>query len=374
MRNVLLVGIAGCAVLLAGCARKNEFQPPPPPEVGVAHPIRKDVTLYEKFPGRLEAVETIELQARIKGYLRSIEMHDGQLVKKGDLLFTIEDDPYKADVAAAEAQLAKAKAMLKLAESTLKRNKQAFESKAVSELDVLSAQAKYDSAEGSVLEAKAALDNARLRLSYTKVYAPMDGRISRHLYGVGDLVGETGSSVLASLVAEAPIYAYFAIDERTALPYLAKAGRSAKIRESFPAVKIELADGTLYEDSGKIDYLDPKFDPETGTARARAVFSNVKRKLIAGLYAKVLVPQERKGAILIPKIAVSRDMRGAYVLVVDAEEKVESRYVEPGPETGPYRIVEKGLSPDDRIVVEGIQRARPGMAVRTVAASVETAK
>jgi RND family efflux transporter MFP subunit len=296
---------------------------------------------------------------------KELGVKDGQWVKKGDLLFTIEPEEYEAAVKSAEAKLAQAQATQKLADTTLQRTKSAYKTKAVSELDVLSAEANLQSAEAQVSEAQAALDNAKRNLSYTRICAPMDGRLFRRTMSVGNLVGDGASTLLTELIVETPIDAYFNVDERRIGRFLDQKGVGGKhALEAAPPLSLELADGSVYSHKGKLDYFDPTVDPETGTLRARAVFPNDDHRLVPGFYGKILLPHKIKGALLVPKIAVSRDMRGNYLLVVNKENKVESRYVELGEETEEYQIITKGLPKEDRVIVDGIQRARPGLLVQ----------
>lgn len=364
MKKIIPAGLASALLLSIGCFRKNEFQPPPPPEVTIQNPLQQDATVYIGFPGRLEASDDVEIRARVKGYLKSIDFVDGQRVKAGDLLFTIEPEEYEAAVKSAEAKLEQARAARKLADATLQRTSKAFETKAVSELDVLSAEAEMQSAEASVMEAQASLDNAKLNLSYTEIRAPMDGRLSRRTLSVGNLVGDSGSTLLTTLLVEAPIHVYFTVDERATIPFLNKGVRNSGPGEAIPPVKLELAEGTLHPEEGQVDYMDPEFDPDTGTLRARAVFDNEGVRLLPGLYGKILVPNLHKNAILVPDLAIQRDMGGAYVLVVNSDNMVERRTVTRGPLLKTNRIIEEGLSVEDRVIVEGVQRARPGIPVR----------
>lgn len=367
MKKIITASLACTFLLTFGCAKRNEFQAPPAPEVTVQNPEQKDVTIYAGFPGRLVAHDDVEIRARIKGFLKSIDFIDGQRVEKGDLLFTIEPEEYEAAVKSAEARLAQAQATRKLADATLKRIQQAYKTKAVAELDVLSAEAEMQSAEASVMEAQAALDNAKLNLSYTKIKAPIAGRLARRTLSVGNLVGDGTSTLLTSLVVESPIDVFFNIDERTIAPFKREGIRADNTGKKIPPVKLEMADGVLHIEDGRVNYTDPEIDPDTGTLRARAVFANKDLHLLPGMYGKILLPKNIKNAILVPDLAIQRDMSGAYVLVVTAENKVESRYIKRGALVDSNRIIKEGLAADERVIVEGIQRARPGIEVRVAA-------
>ncbi|RKX47020.1 MAG: efflux transporter periplasmic adaptor subunit [Verrucomicrobia bacterium] len=371
MNKTILTGLACALVLTFGCAKKNEFQAPPAPEVTVQNPEQKDVTVYQGFPGRLVASDHVEIRARVKGFLKTIDFEDGQRVKEGELLFTIEPEEYQVAVESTEAKLAQAEASKKLADATLQRTQEAYKTEAVSKLDVLRAEAEMQGAEALVMEAQAALDNALLNLSYTEIRAPMTGRLSRRTLSIGNLVGDGSSTLLTTLVMEAPIDVFFNIDERVLIPFLKMGVRETRPGSEIPPLKLELANGTLHSEEGLLNYIDPEIDPDTGTLRARAVFANKGTKLLPGLYGKILLPNNIKNAILVPDLAIQRDMSGAYVLVVTAENKVESRYIKRGSLVDTNRIVEEGLTADERVIVEGIQRARPGIEVRVATPKLE---
>lgn len=381
MNKIISLSLISPLLLLAfGCSPKNEFKAPPPPGVTVQNPEQKDVTVYVGFPGRLEAHDAVDIRARVKGFLKTIEFEDGQHVKQGDLLFTIEPTEYEAAVNSAKASLAQAEAALKLAEATLQRTENAFKTKAVSEVDVLTAEAQKDSAAAQVQSAQATLDNAELNLSYTQILAPIDGRIGRRSLSIGNLVGSGESTLLTVLVREAPIDAFFNVDERVLLEHSTPEKRRAKAGETLPPVKLELADGRLFNEEGLVDYNDPQFDPETGTLQVRAVFENKNNLLLPGMFGKILLPNEIKDALLVPDLAVQQDMAGSFVLTVNEENIVEAIYITKGPVVNSQRVVQQDPTKDrhltvqDRIIVNGLQRARPGIAVTaTEAQPVEAA-
>jgi RND family efflux transporter MFP subunit len=369
MKNTFAIWLTLAGITLVGCSPRNEFKAPPAPGVTVQNPEQRTVTVFVSFPGRVVAHDNVDIRARVKGFLKSIDFKDGQLVKKGDLLFTIEPEQYEAAVNSADAILAQAHAGQKLAEATLSRTSTAYETKSVSEVDLLTAEAKKQGADAAVMEAQAALDNAKLNLSYTKIYAPMEGRLARRSMSVGNLVGDGQSTLLTTLVVEAPIDVFFNVDERAILPFLQKGERKVEVGAHTPPLSLELADGTIHTEKGQLNYIDPEVDPETGTLRARAVFENKALFLLPGLYGKILVPNEIENALLVPDLAILQDMVGSYILIVNAESIVESIYFTKGPLVGTQRVIEEDPTKDrhltitDRIIVNGIQRARPGIPV-----------
>lgn len=259
---------------------------------------------------------------------------------------------------------------MNIAQTNYDRREQAYETKAVSEIDLLTAKANLDSSEAAVLVAEAQLTQSQIDLSYTTNTAPATGRIARRLVSVGNLVGNGEATLLTTLVVQDPIQVYFNVAERLIISKLAELATGRDAKEAIN-VFIELADGSRYDGEGHLDFIDNQVDPETGTVSARAVFRNEKGALLPGLYARVLIPDIRENALLVPDLAVLRDIGGSYVLIVDAENKVESRYVTPGPKVEHERIIEEGLDGSERVIIQGVQRARPGIVVNAEQAKTD---
>ncbi len=367
MKCPLLLWVpAGAAslLLLAGCGRENQFVAPPPPPVVVEPPYQGEVTVYTPVAGQTRARDTVEIRARVKGYLESVDFKPGSLVEQGKLLFTIEPQTYEAALQSAEGQLASATASRDLADTTYQRNEQLFTSDAISELDLLRSKAELDLSEAGVSQAEAAVESASLDLGYTEIYAPLAGRISRNLVTEGNLVGSGEPTLLATIVQMDPMDVYINIDERTLLDLLKQYGqpgdRQGARRGGRMTVQLELTDGTLYAQKGRVDYIANTVDPMTGTIEVRVSFPNEEGTLIPGLFGKVLFAETTPDAIVVPEACIQQDLAGSYVLVVNDENVVETRYIEKGPLVEEGRVVTKGLEPNEQVIVNGIQRARPG--------------
>lgn len=358
-----------CTLALLGCER-NEYTPPPPPEVTVAHPIEREVTTYNEFSARTDAVAAVEVRARVQGFLKSIHFVSGGEVKQGDLLFVIEPDLYESRVARAAADLESAEALSRAGEEQLGITRAIYERKAGSRADLVAKTQARDQAKAAVAQAKAALDAAKLDLSYTKVFAPIPGRIDRNYVDVGNLVGGSEATRLATIVQLDPIYAYFDVSERDLLVYreLRRRGGVATREGERAAAYMGLATDEGFPYEGEVDYVRDRVDPATGTMEVRAVFPNPNRVVIPGLFARVRVPFTRERAIVVPEDALSTDQGGRFALVVVGNDVVEMRRIEAGALVDGERIVKRGLSTEDRVVVNGLQRARPGSAVKPLAA------
>ncbi|MBI5571331.1 MAG: efflux RND transporter periplasmic adaptor subunit [Desulfomonile tiedjei] len=354
-----------------GCGRDaDRVVEPPPPDVTVSPPVEEEVTDNLEFTGTTAALESVEIRARVKGFLDRKNFEPGSKVKAGDLLFVIDRRPFKAKVDQAAATLESNKAKLELARVRAEKTKTLYATASVSELQLLEDEAKRGVEQGQVDMAKADLEAAQLDLDFTEVKTPLSGRVGVNQVDVGNLVGAGDYTLLTNVVNDDSVYVYFNISERDLLKYKRKyLERSAQGQEGSQEVKafLALADEAGFPHEGIVDYLDPRTDPGTGTVRARAIFANKDGLLQSGLFARIRVPMETRKAFLVPDLAVGIDQRGQYVLVVNDRNVVDYRPVEVGQLVDRMRVIEKGVTLKDRIAVNGIQRARPGIKVNPIA-------
>lgn len=357
--------LTAASLFLGGCQQRADYVPPPPPKVTVALPVQRPVQEYFEAPGQTRAVSIVELRARADGYLQEIHFEDGELVEKGRLLFVIDRAPYEAELASANAALAKAKAQLRLSEQQLERTRMLAARQATTESTLEVQEAERAAAAADVALAEAALQQAELNLSYTEIHAPFAGRMGRHLVDVGNLV-QSGTTLLSSLESVDPIHAYFNVSESDLLRFRnMQRNGTLKLTDADPiTIELALGDGGAFTFSGMLDFREFGIDPETGTTQRRAVFHNADGQLIPGLFVRIRAavgdPQDR---LLVEERAISSDQRGEYLLVVDDQNIVQYRLVELGLQKDGIRAIESGLNPDDRVVINGLQRARPGAEV-----------
>lgn len=352
-------------VLLAGCEERNRYAAPPPSKVTVEKPEVRDVQEYFKTVGQTQAMKRVELRARVSGYLDGIEFADGEVVQESQLLFTIDRAPYDAAVKSAEATLAKAKANLKLAEQRLARAVPLVPQQAVTESELDQIVAERESAAADVESAEAALREARLNLDYTEIRAPFTGRIGRHRVDVGNLV-EPATTLLAIIESVDPMHAYFTVSESDLLHYL-EMRRTGELKlkdnDQIP-VELSIGDQQEFRFHGYIDYREFGVDPATGTTERRAIFPNKDTELRPGLFVQVRIPVGPPvPRMLVEERAIGTDQRGDYLLVVNEKNKVEHRTVTLGQQEDEMRVILDGVAKDDRVIVEGLQRARPGSEV-----------
>jgi RND family efflux transporter MFP subunit len=364
------------ALALAACGQNNQYAAPPPPKVTVEPPVEQDVTRYFDATGNTAAVNAVDLVARVPGFVQAIGYQDGAFVKKGTSLFTIEPEPYRLKVESAKAAITSAQATLTQAEAEYKRQADLITKQISTQANYDKALAQRDSSQADLESAKANEQQAEINLGYTDVTAPFDGVVSTRLVSVGEYVGGgTTPTVLATIVQLDPIWVNFTASERDALQVRATLAKQGRTTASLlgTAVEVGLQTDTGYPHHGTLDYVAPTVDPSTGTIAARGVLPNTDRLLLPGYFVRVRIPYGKQPALLVPNVALGRDQGGEYVLVVNKENVVEQRTVEPGPLVGDLRVIDKGLSKDDRVVVGGIMRAIPGQKVdaetRTAAAS-----
>jgi len=361
-----IVSLALIALAAAGCARNEAAEAPPaPPQVSVAKVIERPITEFDEFTGRFAAVDRVELRPRVSGYISSINFTEGHEVRKGDVLFVIDPRPYEAEFKRAEAELARATTQLTLAQSEHVRAQSLLEARAISKEEFEARVSGTEQATANVQAADAALDAAKLNLSYTRVLAPLSGLISRAEVTAGNLV-TADQTLLTTLVSIDPIYVQFEGDEQVYLKYaaLARAGLRPNSRDAQSPVWVGLADEQDSPHRGVMVFFDNELNPATGTIRARGRFDNHDRRFTPGMFARVkLEGSGQYNALLINDSAVSTDQSVKYVLALDSHNKAEYRAVKLGPVVDGLRVVREGLAPGDTIVVNGLQRVRPGMPV-----------
>ncbi|MFY0989570.1 efflux RND transporter periplasmic adaptor subunit [Halomonas sp. C05BenzN] len=367
VRNVMVTAMLSGLVFLAGCDSQADSaqQAPPPPEVSVADVVVEDVRFWDEFTGRIEAVETVELRPRVTGYIESIHYTEGQSVEAGDVLFVIDQRPYRAELARAEADLERARARAELARSEAARAEALSRTRAISREELDQRRAAAAQAEADILAARAAVDTASLHMAFTEVRAPIAGRTGRALVTVGNLVSE--ATPLTSIVSLDKVHVHFFSDERTYLQHdaMARNGERTSSRDERTPVRVGLATDAGYPYEGEVDFVDNRLDATAGTILTRAVLDNVDGRFTPGMFARVqLLGSGSEDAILIDDKAVLTDQDRKYVYVVDDEGRAQRRDVRLGRRAEGLRVVASGLEPGDRVVVRGAQRIFfPGMPV-----------
>jgi len=350
-------------VLVISC--KGKAPPPPPPaKVTVAQPVQRVVTDYLELNGNTQAIYTVQLVARVAGYLEKVLFVDGQMVKKGQTLFLIQQNTYQDTLRQTEAQILLQKAQLEYAEKQLIRYSNLLQQKATSEENVDNWRNQRDSAWANLKAAEAARDLAKLNLDYTEVTAPFDGRIDRRLVDPGNLVGANGNTILAELNQINPIYVYFNISDLD-LARLLKNTRGLPgpaDAQKWPLFA-GLPDEEGYPHQGHLDFAAISLTTTTGTLLMRGVFSNPDGKILPGLYARLHVPVEKKAAFMIPEVAIANDQQGSYVFIVNEKNTVERRNVKTGPAADGLRAIDEGLKEEEWVIVNGLLKAAPGRQV-----------
>jgi multidrug efflux system membrane fusion protein len=354
--------------LLAGCGEKTETAAPAPPPVTVAQPTKRMVTDWDEFTGRFDAVEQVQIRARVTGFVTSVEFKDGAIVKSGDLLYVIDPRQYEAAAEQAQGQLADAKARVELAQRDLDRATTLIKTEAIAENILDQRTQALAAAQAATLEAEGALKRANLDVEFTKVTAPIDGRVSRHLVTVGNLVqgSESGATLLTTMVSLDPIQVYFDMDESIYLRNnrLWFEGKRPSSRDTPNPIEITLSGETKPSHVGTVDFLDNRLDISTGTLRGRGLVPNHDLSILPGQFARVrVIASSPYEALLLPDVAVATDQSRKIVFVVKDDNTVEARQVTLGALDDGLRVIKEGLKPDDKVIVDGLQRARIGAKV-----------
>ena len=345
---------------------------PPPASVSVAPALEKTVTEWDEFSGRVRAIDHVEIRPQVSGVIEEVHFADGQLVKKGDLLFTIDPRPFRAELARTQAVLAGAQARVALAQTNLNRSNRLIATHAISQSDLDSNNDAMLEANASLQAADAAVQTAQLNLNYTAITAPVTGRVSRAEITVGNWVGTAVTApVLTTVVSVSPVYVEFEVDEQTFLKYAAN-GASGNSGVDHIPVSMGLANEDGYPHQGRLESLDNQLDISSGTIRVRAIFDNPTGELTPGLYAKIRTGgSAAESAILVDDKAVGTDQDKKFVMVVGSDNKAVYRGVTLGPMVDGLRIVRSGLAKGERIVVNGLQRVQPNQVVAPVEVTMD---
>ena len=374
MRGIFLSLLLFAAQALVGCDGKPAASSvPPPPSVAVACPLQKVINEWDEFTGRFTAVETVEVRARVSGFIDSIHFKEGQIVKQGDLLFVIDPRPYRIAVEQAKADVDRAKAKLDIARLDVQRAAPLVRSQAVTEREFDTRRSTERDAAAQVASFEAALKQSELNLEWTEVRAPISGRISDKRVDTGNLI--SGATLLTVVVSIDPIHFVFDGSEADFLHYLrlAAAGTRPSSRDVQNPVSVRLADETEYRHQGRMNFVDNTVNPKTGTIRGRAVFDNKDGLLTPGFFGRLRLFGGQHEALLVPDNAVVSDQSRKIIFTVAEDGTVGTKLVELGPMVDGLRVIRSGLAPTDRIVIDGVQRARPGQKVTAEDGKIEAA-
>jgi membrane fusion protein, multidrug efflux system len=377
-RGILLGFLLLAAHALPGCDSKPVAgSAPAPPSVAVARPLQKTITEWDEYTGRFTAVETVEVRARVSGFIDSVHFSEGQIVKQGDLLFVIDPRPYRLAVEQAKADVERAKARLEIATLDVQRAAPLVRSQTLTEREFDTRRSSERDAAAQVASLEAAFKQGELNLAWTEVRAPISGRISDKRVDAGNLItgGQTGATLLTVIVSIDPIHFVFDGSEADFLHYLrlATAGARRSSRDAQNPVSVRLADETEFRHQGRMNFVDNAVNPKTGTIRGRAVFDNKDGFLTPGFFGRLRLFGGEHESLLVPDGAIASDQASKIVFTVADDGTVGTKRVELGPMVDGLRVIRSGLAPTDRIVIEGLQRARPGQKVKAEDGKIEAA-
>lgn len=370
---VFPVFAAAATLALAGCGDRNTFVPPPPPKIELASPLKQTVTRYLTATGNAAAVNTTTLVARVQGFIQSIDYNDGDFVKAGKTLFVIEQQPYQLSLEQAQAGMASAEASTKKSKADYERQVDLAAKNISSQATLDAATATYDAAVASQKQAQVNIDQAQLNLSYTEVKAPFDGIVTAREVSLGQLVGAGTPTTLATIVQLQPIYVNFYVSESDVQSIRDNIRARALTTEELKKIPVEvgLQSETGYPHKGTLDYAAPTITANTGTLLVRGVFQNETKALLPGYFVRVRVPRGKDNdALLVPDRVVGSDQAGRYIFVVNKDDVVEQRKVVLGQQVGDLRVIEKGLSADDRVVISGLMTVVPGQKIEPVMTTI----
>jgi RND family efflux transporter MFP subunit len=368
VRNIAI--LSALATLVASCGEGQKPAAPPPPAVTIAVPVKRTVFDYDEYVGRFTAVNSVEVRARVSGYLEGVPFKDGQIVKQGDLLFSIDKRPFQNTLEQARANLVQAKSNQSYTEADFSRGQQLVRDKTITEQTFEQRSQAFRNAQAAVSNAEAAVRQAELDIEFTELRSPIVGRIGDRRVSPGNLVtgGTSGNTtLLATIVSTDPIYFEFTFDEASFLRYerMSKTGNDVASRGGSVQVALKLIDERDFDHEGRMDFVDNVIDRSTGTIRGRAVFANPNNVFTPGMFARVRVPGSPPyEGLLVPDAAIGTEQARKFVLTVNADNTVVTKYVTLGQTTSDnMRVIKEGLSPDDRVIVNGLLRARPGQKV-----------
>ncbi|KAA0697215.1 efflux RND transporter periplasmic adaptor subunit [Neorhizobium sp. P12A] len=364
----VFLALFSVAFLVACEGSGNTYAPPPPPKVMVAQPLQQPVTQYFELTGNTAAINSVDIEARVQGFIESIDYQDGTAVTKGTQLFGIQRNTYQAQLDQAKATLASSQASQVGAKQEYDRQVNLLRQNVTTQTAVDSAKATLDQANATIANAQASVELAEINLGYTQVVAPFDGTMTNHLVDVGALVGVSGPTQLATIVQMDPLYAYFSVSETQVLAIKASLAKQHSTLSQLDLPKIPAEIGLQNEDGyphkGHLDYVSPQIDSSTGTLQVRALFDNKNRAMLPGMFVRVRVPVGHDDkALLVRDDALGTNQQGNYLLVLGKDDVVEQRQVKTGQKEGALRVIISGLDADEWVVTHGIQQAIPGSKV-----------